>query len=176
MALDGYTINGSCLVYVGTGSAGALELLGYTDNGVDMQVNTNRSEIFTDIYGPMTPHDFQDMGMTARVVVPFVVLDRTVLTKLLTRGDNSGSGSTQGLLNQPGRVVGVSGDAVKVALSSPADVGWIFPTCLVRPMFGTRLATKINPFRIEFLAWPYQSYTATTGKNAVLWQRGSVPS
>lgn len=175
--IDGYTINGSALVYVGTGTAFALELLGYTDNGVDIQINTNKSEIFTDIYGPMTPHDFQDMGMTARVVAPLVAIDRTVFGKLITRGDNSGSGGvTQGLLNTAGLPVGVNSFYVPVVIASPFDVNWKFSYCLVRPTVGTRLATKINPLRVEFLAWPFQSFTATTAKNAVLWVRGaSIP-
>ncbi len=180
MAIDGYTVNGSSLVYTGTGSAGALELLGYTDNGVDIQINKNLSEIFTDIYGPMTPHDLQDMGMTARIVAPFIAIDRTVMTKVLTKGDNSGSGSTQGKLNTAGLPLGAGfpngvGGAnflFKVAIASPADVNWQFNYCAVRPTFGTRLATKANPFRLEFLALPWQSYTATTAKDAVLYQRG----
>lgn len=181
MALDGYTVNGSALVYVGTGSLFALELLGYTDNGVDIQVNYNRSEIFTDIYGPMTPHDLQDMGMTARIVAPFIVIDRTIMSKLLTLGDNGGSGgAAQGQLNTAGlplgagfpNGVGGSGYLVPVVIASPADVNWKFWYCAVRPTLGTRLATKANPLRVEFLALPWQSFTSTTAKNAKLWSRG----
>lgn len=186
--IDGFTVNGSALVYVGTGSGGALELLGYTDNGVDIQINYNRAEIFTDIYGPMTPHDFQDMGMTARIVVPLIAMDRSVLTKWLVFGDNSGSSgsglASTGLLNSAGipmgagfpNGVGGSGYLRKVAIASPADVGWSFSYCILRPTLGTRLATKANPLRIEFFAIPWQNVTATSAKNAILWTRGSVPS
>jgi hypothetical protein len=103
----------------------------------------------------------------------------------MTLGDNSGSGgSTTGLLNSAGIPMGSgfpngaggSGFLRKVAIASPADVGWSFTYCLVRPMVGTRLATKANPLRVEWFALPWQAVTATSAKNAVLWTRGSVPS
>lgn len=167
MPVDGYFVNGTAFVYVGTGSAGALELLGYTDAGTDMNVSENKGEIFTDLFGPMTPQDFQDFGMTARIVAPLIAADRTVLAKILDKGDRT----TLGLLNTPGLVLGVNGYRFRVAIASTFDSPWSFTSCILRPGFGTTLATKANPFRVEFMAWPYASYTATTGKDVPLWTR-----
>lgn len=171
MAIDGYMVNGTSFVYVGTGSAGALELLGYTVEGADMNVEEHKGEIFTDLFGPRTPQDFQDFGMTARIIAPFIAVDRTVLAKIMSRGDHTGAPANQGTLNTPGLVLGVGGYGFRVGIASTFDSPWSFNTCILRPGYGTRLATKANPFRVEFMAWPYASYTATTGKNVPLFTR-----
>lgn len=169
MAVDGYMVNGAALVYTGTGSSSALELLGYTEAGVDQDIFENKSEIMTDLFGPMTPQDFQDMGMMARIVVPLIACDRTVLAKIMGKSDRTAIGQ----IGTPGLVLGVGGYAFRVAIAAPADSPWSFSKCIVRAE-GTRLATKANVFRVEFLAWPYASYTATTGKDAPLWTRSIV--
>lgn len=166
--MDGYAVNGTALVYVGTGGAGALELLGYTDFGVDMAVNENKGEIITDLFGPMTPQDFQDFGMTGRISVPLIALDSTVQNKIIDRGDRT----TVGLLNTPGLVLGVAGYAFRVAIAAPLGIApWSFSKCVTMPQHGTRLATKANPYRMEFFAWPYVTYTATTGKDVPVFTR-----
>ena len=167
MAVDGYAVNGAALVYVGTGTLGALQLLGFTDQGVDVEIMENKAEIFTDIFGPMTPHDFQDMGMVARIVCPLIAMDRTVMNTVLGRSNQT----TKGQVGTPGLVLGVNGYAFRVGISSLFDVPWSFSYAVTRPRHGTRLATKANPYRIEFFAWPYASYTVVTGKDAPLWTR-----
>lgn len=167
MALDGYAINGPAFVYTGTGTAGALELLGYTEAGVDMDIKENKREIMTDLFGDMTPQDFQDMGMVARVVAPLIAMDRTVMAKIMGRGDRS---VAAGDLNTPGLVLGAGGYRFKVAIASSFDSPWAFHSCLTLSA-STRLATKANPFRFEFFAWPYAPYTALTGKDTVFWSR-----
>lgn len=165
-AIDGYVVNGTAFVLVGTGGGGALETLGYTESGVDKEITENKSEIITDLFGPMTPQDFQDMGMVARVICPFIAYDRTVLAKVMNRGDRT----VQGTLNTPGLVLGVTGYAFSLAISSTFDAPWFFYAAILRSE-GTRLATKANPDRLEFLCWPYTSFTAVTGKNTPLWKR-----
>ena len=165
MPIDGYTINGTAFGFVGTGPGGALEVLGYTESGVDKSITYNRAEIITDLYGPMTPQDFQDMGMTAQIRFPFIAIDRTVLAKVMGAGD-----AGIGLINTPGRVIGVSGYGIPLVIGSKADFAWSFPTTILRNE-STRLATKANPDTLEFFAWPFLSYLATTGKGATLWTR-----
>lgn len=167
MAVDGYAVNGAALVYVGTGGSGALQLLGYTDQGVDIEIIENKQEIMTDLFGPMTPQDFQDMGLMARIVAPLIAMDRTVLATVMGRSNQT----TKGQTGTPGLVLGVNGYAFRVGIASLFDSPWSFNSCLLRPRSATRLATKANPFRVEFLAWPYTPYTATTGKDVTLWTR-----
>lgn len=174
MAVNTYTVFGAALVYTGTGSAGALELLGYTEQGVDMDITEAKEEVMTDLMGTKVPQDWQDMGMMARIVTPLIALDTAVLAKVMNKGDRT----TFGSVNTPGLVLGVGGYSFSVAIQSGTgsllyQAPWYFPTCLCRSD-GTRLATKANPFRLELVGWPYKSYTATNGKDAVLFAR-AVP-
>lgn len=166
MAIDGFTVNGTALVSVGTGAAGALETLGYTQDGVDIEITELTEDIITDVMG-RAPQDVQSMGMTARIVVSLIAMDRTVLAKVTGKGDRT----TVGALNTPGLVMGNGGHLFRVGIASPFDTPWSFSKCFVRPGFGTRLATKANPFRIEFFAIPYAAFTVTAGKDTVLWTR-----
>jgi hypothetical protein len=166
VAIDGFTVNGSAVVSVGTGAAGALETLGYTDQGVDIDIQELTEDILTDVSG-RSPQDVQLMGMTARIIVNLIAMDRTVFAKITGRGDRSTVGQT----STPGTILGANNYLFRVGIASPLDTPWSFPTCLVRPGYGTRLATKVHPFRIEFFAIPYLSYTTTSGKNATLWTR-----
>ena len=168
MAIDGYTINGTSFVFTGSGPGYALELLGYTESGVDKSVTYNRSEIITDLFGPMTPQDFQDMGMVAQARCPFIAIDRGVLARVMAAGDGG-----LGLINTPGRVIGMSGYAIPLVIGSKADFAWSFPASILRNE-STRLATKANPDTLEFFCWPFLPYTATTGKGATLWTRPAI--
>ncbi len=184
MANDSYLVNGAAFVYVGTGTALALELLGYTEAGVNMDIKENKREIMTDLMGDMTPQDFQDMGMIANLEAPLIAMDSAVLYKVMGRGDHTAStsptlGGGTGLTNTPGTVLGINGYAFPVVIASPytpptANIftgnAWRFETCLCMNS-DWRLATKANPFRLQLMAWPYKSFTATTGKDARLWSR-----
>ena len=143
-------------------------MLGYTESGVDKSVTYNRAEIITDLFGPMTPQDFQDMGMVAQIRCPFIAIDRTVLAKVMAIGD-----AGLGLINTPGLVLGMAGYAMQLVIGSKADFAWSWPTCILRNE-STRLATKANPDTLEFFAWPFRPYTATTGKGATLWTRPAI--
>lgn len=48
MAVDGYWVTGPSLVYTGTGSASAYELLGYTERGAEIEIDFKYKEIMTD--------------------------------------------------------------------------------------------------------------------------------
>ncbi|MBP3954965.1 hypothetical protein J8F10_37400 [Gemmata sp. G18] len=166
MAVDGYCVNGAARVQVGTGSAGALELLGYTDRGVQIDITELKKDIVTDISGE-APQDVQDMSMTARIVVNLIAMDRAVFKKLQGRGDRT----TPGLANTAGLVLGAGGYLFRVGIESPFDEPWSFNKCFIRPGYGTTLASAANPFRIEFQAIPWAAATAVTNKDTPLWTR-----
>ena len=164
---DGFHVSGTCLVYSGTGPGNALELVGYSDAGVDVQITHNVKEIFTDLFGPMTPHEFQDLGEVAVISVPFIVSYREILKKIQNRGDKS----TQGWLNSPGYLLGSSGASFKIGLTAPADEPYLFYNCLWRPDSRVKLGTVAAPFTAQFFAWPFLPYTAVSGRNAPLYAR-----
>lgn len=163
----GYHVNGTAFVYVGVGGGGSLAELGYTVDGVDIDFSKNTSDIITDVMGPMTPQDIQDMGEVATITCPFIVTDRDVLSAVMNRGDRA----AVGFMNTPGLVLGLSGNAFSVGIASPADAPWYFSTCILKPSARVKLATKANPFTLTFYAWPYIPPTTATGHNAPLYLR-----
>ena len=171
MAINGYMVNGSAIVYTDVDTPGSFLPLGYTDSGVDMNVQQNKGEILTDIFGPMTPQDFQDFGMTARLVCPFIAMDRTEMNAVLTLGDSLTS--PNGATTTPGLVLGEAGYKFGVYIASSFDSPWVFSNAIVRPGFGTRLAVKANVFRMEFYCWPYAPSSALTGAGIQLWSRSA---
>lgn len=171
MAIDGYTIAGTTFVLVNpVPGDDAMVTLGYTTDGVEMNVSENNAEIFTDLLGPLTPQDFQNMGMVARIRAPLIAMDRSVLATITGRGDRTAVGQ----ISTPGMVIGVSNKLINLGLSCAADFPWFFPYCIMNKGFGTKLATKANPFMVEFFAWPWVGYTATTAYDRTLWTR-SIP-
>jgi len=161
----GYMVNGSAIVW--TDVTGSWQVLGYTDAGVDMNVQQNKGEILTDVMGPMTPQDFQDFGMTARVVCPFIMTVRAQMDAIIAVGDSFDYGST----NTPGIVIGENDFKFGIYIESSFDAPWTFENCLVRPGFGTKLAVKANVFRFEFYAWPYASSNTFFGGDIPLFNR-----
>lgn len=167
MAIDGFTVNGPALVSTGTGSVGALETLGYTEGGVDVEITEHTDPVMTDIFGTQIPHDFQDMGMSARITVPLIAIDRTVFLKVIGKGDRT----TVGLLNTPGLLKGQGGHAFRLGIAAPADSPWSFTKVIVQPGTRLRLATKAYPITMTFFAIPFSAYTVTAGKDTSLWTR-----
>ncbi len=177
MPITSFHAFGPALVYIQPyidGELGDISLLGYTDHGARMRVVKNISDIITDIYGPMTPHDLQDMGMIANIQAPLIASDRTVLDSILNPGDSSGPG----LINTPGLVLGATGHLFAVGITSDSlelagqvDSPWFFPFCMTRPGFDTTLATRANPFTVEFFCFPWSNFTNTDAYNQPLFVR-----
>ena len=179
MPITSYHCNGPALCYVSSYVGGVLQpfaLLGYTDHGARLRVVENKSDIITDVFGPMTPQDIQDMGMIANISIPLIASDRAQLASLQGFGDRVATG----LINTPGLVLGAAGYRIALAISASslpgqADSPWLFPSCLVRPGYDTTLATRANPFTIEFFAFPWANYDTIVGSNTPLWSRTFTP-
>ncbi len=164
--INRYAVNGTCFVQVGVGDAGALETLGYTEAGVDLEITEFKEEIITDLFGVKTPQDFQAMGLMARVSVPLIAYDDDIFDEISTRGDQFAIGA----MSTPGLVLGIGGYAFSLALTTVFDFPYFFQSALLQTQ-STRRATKANPFRFDFICWPYAPYTATSGKSVPLYTR-----
>jgi hypothetical protein len=174
MAISTYTVYGAAFVYVNPAGAG-YSLLGYTEQGVDIDITESKDELMTDLLGTKTPQDFQDMGGLVRIVAPLIAVDTTVLDSIFMVGDLSSLGQ----INTPGVVLGINNKAVGIGIASPSSGGagfnrpWTCPTAIIRS-HGSRIATKANPWRLEAVGWPFLSFTASSGKGGVLFKR-SLP-
>jgi hypothetical protein len=181
MPITSFSCFGPALVYVATYTDNVIndfELLGYTDHGVRMRVVKNISDIITDVYGPMTPHDLQDMGMIANIQVPLIASDRLVLNSILNPGNRTQSGN----INTPGLVLGANSNLFAVgitsdslALAGQVDDPWVFFYCMTRPGFDTTLATRANPFTMEFFGFPWSNFDNTEAYDTPLFGRTFVP-
>lgn len=166
MALDGYWCTGPAIISTSTGTAGAFETLGITENGAEVEITKNYKELFTDVMGEMTPQELQHMGEVAVVTAPLIITDRTVLAKVLGRGNRASVGQ----LNTPGRFVGANGDHMSVGISGPYDFPYVFSAAVVRPA-RFPMSVSAKPFTITFYCWPYLAFTATVAINTYLYAR-----
>jgi hypothetical protein len=168
VAINSYAVSGTAFVLVGTGVDGALEILGYTEQGVTLDITEFKTEIKTDLYGSETPQDFQAMGLIAKVSAPLIAIDTDVLASISTRGDNAFVGE----MATPGLVLGINGFAFPLAITTVFDPGgpfYFFSALLTAQQ--VRRATKANPFLCEFVCWPYAPFTAVTGLDVPLYVR-----
>lgn len=178
MAIDRFTVGGTALVYVdpvnaSVGSGNPYSLLGYTDKGVSIQIDQKYVEWFTDQLGPTVPVDFQDVGAIAKISVPLIACDDTVLSDILSYNDEKVTGfpTGAGIVGTPGLMVGQTGFYIGLNIVSDQDYPWYFPSTIIAPGFKHQVATVAHPFVLEFLAWPLVAFNANSAKGTILWSR-----
>lgn len=169
MAIDNWRVGGPALISVGTGSGGALEVLGYTDGGVDWGLAKHLEPIISDVFGPRTPHTMQDLGEVGRLTLPLIACDAAVLAKMESRGDRTALGQ----LNTPGLVLTSYAFRVVVAAPLNADMVRSFNLCLVEDVKGKN-ATKANPLVLSLVSGPFAAYTVTSGKDTQIWTKAAT--
>ena len=86
-------VPGPCRVYVGTGVSGALEELGYTVNGANVEEDTMYSDVPTDACGDGPAADVQYQGEIHRVRLELSKWDQAIAAKLTAkiRGGTAGA-------------------------------------------------------------------------------------
>lgn len=93
----------SAAIWVGTGSAGALEQLGYSVNGVTIREMGALLPVHSDAGGgdqPAPPRDFQVLGQVDVITMDLSEYDEAIADKLraLIRGGTAGTPPTPGTL------------------------------------------------------------------------------
>ena len=176
-----YHVFGAAVIQVGTGVAGALQTLGVTEDGADLDFETFIEPVRGDVNGPRVPVELQEMGAECWIRLRLVAWDTAVLNALLNRNDSGVSppAGVPGTMGTPGRLVGSSGDAVRLTvIPGPAggsEAGYYFPTAVVRNRYGFKAGTENGKFNLSLYAWPFCAATNTTGKGLVLFSN-TVPS
>lgn len=162
-----YHVPGPVQISTGTGSAGALQLLGLTEDGVDLSIDTAMEPLMSDVAGVSKPADLQDMGDDATIRVPLVTYDSTVLEVLRKRG-----GSASGVSGARGALMGTGGIAFRLLLNS-ADEPWNFFTAILRNAQEVKLGTKYSVWRLTFYAWVFVPAGNTTPAGLKLYDRST---
>lgn len=147
---------GAALIKTGTGSAGALESLGYTANGAEISEN----QYYGDIHGDQNggdegpPIDIQIFGETHLIRIDLTSYDETVADNIRKMGGTLGTPLTSGGLMFTGSL------AVRLVILTttyPRN----YPRVVFRGAKEVNKGTKFSRLRLEA--------TAYKDGNGVLW-------
>lgn len=158
---------GPCYVQTGTGAASALETVGVTVAGAEIELMSYVDFIKSDVGGPHVPVDLQDMAQVAVVRCPLVSYDATVLDKILKRSNST----TVGLAPAAGRIVRKNSHSYRLLLASATDNPWNFPCAYSINQFNQRPGTEHQKPQVQWFCWPDVAETALTLLDAVLFNR-----
>lgn len=113
--------HGKATIKVDTGSSNALEILGYTRNGVDVYDEGFWIDVPGDENGgdQGDPIDIQYLGEMARVRIELTKIDTAVLAKVMKR--RNAAAKTAGTVDTPGRFVFLNSEFFRLVIDSPTD-------------------------------------------------------
>lgn len=159
-----YRVHGPAVITVGTATNNAIEDLGVAENGCNIQITQHLRPIYSDVGGPETPVDVQDMGQTGKISVDLTAWNEEVLQKLYLRaGGANGQAATFGDVTPRGRFIGTDGKLFCLTLIPQLQTantywedGWHFYYChLDAPPAAIRVGTVITAHRLLFSAIPH---------------------
>jgi hypothetical protein len=128
-------VTGPALIYVGTGTSGAYNFLGFSEQEFPIVLSGEWDEVMADLSGPRLPLDIQFMGEQAYMSFTLTKYSQAVLNGIRTRIPNGTIG--QIATNQLGSLM--------------ISEGLAFKTCIVQP-YQSKTAFSDLPPCYEFLA------------------------
>lgn len=166
-----YHAFGAGVIQLNTGANSAMETLGLTEEGAQIEVTHEVHEIKSDAGGDRVPVEFQAMGSRARITAPVIAWDDAVLAKAVYKSEG---GSAEGTAVAAGALLGTGGFLFQLYMASSTDNPWLF--------YYVRLAnsghdpgTKSKPRRLVFDAIRFVAGTATSVSGVKLYQRAAPP-
>lgn len=164
-------VAGPCQVHVGTGSAGALEFLGWSVDGVAPRIQAMHEDIYSDFSGPSAPDDisyFPGVGITS---IQLVRYNESIAQKLLGWLPSNAAGSVAQY--DVGSLMIAEGKAIRVLFYSPyasskaAMNGMLgvmnFPTSYPVGDFSIPLSSRARRLPITFRHVVQWDHVAGTG-------------
>lgn len=124
---------GPCEMYVGTGVADALEFLGYSEQGMDLELRETFEDVNSDLLGPKIPTDVQHFQADCLITGDLVRWNEYVLQKIEDRSRQGagGTGASLGTISKKevgalmlayGKCFRLLCDAPNVALAGVAGI------------------------------------------------------
>lgn len=170
-------VNGEATISVGTGSSDALEVLGTSEDGVQIQITEFTQPIYNDVGGPDTPVDFQRMGKTGTIQFTLIDVNDSVMRKIRNRRYTQPGGTVvnlgDGIEPPRGTMVGLGAQAFKVAIAAQWEDPFYFPTAkLARTPVSFKLGTTLTKWQFTLDVWAYIAPTVT---NLTSLAEGSLP-
>lgn len=163
-----YHVNGPAIVSIGgQGTSGSLQVLGYTEDGADIEINNEFEPIMGDVGGPSKPQDLQDMGDDATIRLRLLSYDINVLNQIRTNW--IGEGSLEGTRGPAGFLMGSNNAAFRVVIASATDEPWRFFSCIARGLQGTKIGVRKTVWNLNLYAWAFIPATATSASGIALY-------
>ncbi len=156
-------VTGAAEIQIGTGTAGALEHLGYTRDGVNLRFDGYFLDVKTDDAGGEggPGADSQYLGATCNISMEMTKWDSAVSNKLINRlnivGQTAGTVSTAvigGLMITGGYTHRILITLTSGLTSNPTGAGVInFPIVLLKEAIELNKGTKYSTLRLDGVAW-----------------------
>lgn len=110
-------VPGPVRISVGTGTSGALEMLGLSQQDVRPQIETHFRNVMTSLSGPVIPFDRQFMGKAAQVSFDLALYDEAILLKLMAATTAASAGTIEA--NSIGALMRLEQQSVRLLLQFP---------------------------------------------------------
>lgn len=161
--VQAYRVYGGLSVQVGTSTNNALETLGVTQEGGTINITRHRRPVYSDVGGPETPVDIQDMGETAMIRFSLIAYNEDVLRRLAMKSKTGiEKVDAYGNITPRGRCIGTDGGTFRLflppsltATNVVSEESWYFGTCDLTNAEEVKIGTVVTTVRMEFYAFPY---------------------
>jgi len=156
-------VAGLASVYVDTGGSNALELLGYTRNGVDITDNGYFLDVHTDVDGgdDGPPTDVQYLGGTITIRMEFTKYDDAIRAKIDTRL----YGGTSGVNGAVGSLMRGGAKTYRLVINTPTTP-YNFPIVIFRDPYELNKGTKFSTLVV--IGTAYADSTTRVVRNATV--------
>lgn len=159
MAFDSFHVNGPCLANWGT--AGALNRLGISEDGIDVVPELLRENVFSDYYF-LIPADVQHSGVIARISFTLVQWEETILNQV--RGGIRGRTAGQVNAADIGALMLAGSLYNELYLESSVRTGGVleppfrFQRVIAVDTLPIKLGTRVSRQQCTILAFPHNGF------------------
>lgn len=161
-------VSGEAHIRVAVPSGTTLASLGYSVNGVTIELERRTAPVMADTGGGEegVPVDFQSMGRIARVRAQLVIYDEAVLAPLRKLADETNEGELETI----GYLLGANSKLNRLLITSPSEaLPWNFPTGFLTGAQEVKIGTRRTAWDINWFAFAYIGAGTSVGK--VLYNR-----
>jgi hypothetical protein len=155
-------VNGPAGVFVGLGSSGALEELGYSVSGIDITFNYYQDPINTDVFG-LCPFDMTQYPGSATIKAELISYDDSVITQVFAIGGASGAGVSCAA----GTLLVAQGHSYRLLIKSQAsgtgEACNNFLNAFLVPDQSFSVGSKPTIYVVTWMALPAQQVDTSTG-------------
>jgi hypothetical protein len=149
--MAGFQVAGPAEIHVGTGAGGGLAFLGYSEAGVRVSNRAHYEDVKSDVLGPMSPTEIQQMGAELWVSFDLRISNEAVWQSIASRANNRLQAVAEGFYPNGviGALVGAEGLAYRLLVFKPYASKAIFTAAGVRPCFNSPFAYLAGPDDID---------------------------